>query len=324
MKLKYKKLFVTGHKGMVGSAFVRILKKKKKFKIIVADRKKLDLENQKKVDLFFKKNKPDMVINAAALAGGIYANETFSADFIDKNLIIQHNVIKSCYKYKIEKLLFLGSSCIYPRNCSQPMHEKYLLGNYLEKTNEAYAVAKIAGLKMCEFFNKQFSTDFRSVMPTNIYGLNDKYHEKNSHVIPAMIMKFHKAKSQNKKFVKVWGTGKAKREFIYVDDMVKLCLKIFLKPKEKYYKFLKRKKISFLNIGSGQELSIKKLSKIIKKITKFDGKIIFDKTKKDGTPRKLLDNSSLNSFLKEKRNFVKLENGLSKTYDDFLKKNKKK
>lgn len=320
MKSKFKKIFIAGHKGMVGSAFLRILRKKKKFKIILADRKKLDLENQTKVDLFFKKNKPDIVINAAALAGGIYANETFSGDFIDKNLIIQHNVIKSSHKYNVKKLLFLGSSCIYPRNCSQPMNEKFLLSNYLEKTNEAYAVAKIAGLKMCEFFNKQFNTDFRSVMPTNIYGLNDKYDEKNSHVIPAMIMKFHEAKLYKKKFVKVWGTGKAKREFIFVDDMVNICLKILFKPKKKYNEFLKKKNISFLNIGSGQELNIKELSNVIKKITKFNGQIIFDKTKKDGTPRKLLDNSSLNRFLNEKKNFISLVEGLTKTYDDFLKK----
>jgi len=320
MKSKYKKIFIAGHKGMVGSAFTRKLKKNSRFKVFTADRKKINLEDQKKVDLYFKKNKFDYVINAAALAGGIYANETYSADFIDKNLIIQHNIIRSCYKYKIKKLLFLGSSCIYPRNCPQPMSEKYLLGNYLEKTNEAYAIAKIAGLKMCEYYNKQYKTDFRSVMPTNIYGINDKYHKDNSHVIPAMIMKFHKAKIEKKNFVKVWGTGKAKREFIYVDDMVKLCLKIFFKPKIKYFKFLKKNKVSFINIGSGQELSILNLSKIIKKITKFSGKIVFDKKKQDGTPRKLLDTTILKKLIGKKQSYINLNNGLMKTYKNFLKK----
>ncbi len=319
MKLKYKKIFITGHKGMVGSAFVRVLKNKPGFRIIIADKKKVNLEDQKAVDKFFKKNKPDYVINAAALAGGIYANETYCGDFIDKNLIIQHNVIKSCYKYKIKKLLFLGSSCIYPRDCKQPMKEKYLLGNYLEKTNEAYAIAKIAGLKMCEYYNKQYNTDFRSVMPTNIYGLNDKYHKDNSHVIPAMIMKFHEAKINKKTSVSVWGTGKAKREFIFVDDMVKLCLIVLFKSKKKYFKFLDKNKISFLNIGSGQELSIKDLSLIIKKIVNFKGKIIFDKKKKDGTPRKFLDKSCLRKLIKKNENFVSLKEGLIKTYSDFLK-----
>ena len=320
MKSNYKKIFITGHNGMVGSAFIRILKKNPRFKIIIADRKKINLEDQIKVDLFFKKNKPDYVINAAALAGGIYANETYCADFIDRNLIIQHNIIKNCYKYKIKKLLFLGSSCIYPRNCPQPMEEKHLLSNYLEKTNEAYAIAKIAGLKMCEFYNKQYNTDFRSVMPTNIYGFNDKYHKDNSHVIPALIMKFHDAKVKNKKIVKVWGTGKAKREFIFVDDMVQLCLKVLFESKRKYFNFLKKNNISFLNIGSSSELSIENLSKIIKKITAFDGKIIFDKNKKDGTPRKLLDVTLLNKFIQKKERLVNLENGLFKTYNDFLKK----
>lgn len=320
MKSKYKKIFVTGHNGMVGSAFIRILKKNLKFKIIIADRNKINLEDQKKVNLFFKKNKPDYVINAAALAGGIYANETYCADFIDKNLIIQHNIIKNCYKYKVKKLLFLGSSCIYPRDCPQPMQEKYLLGNYLEKTNEAYAIAKIAGLKMCEYYNKQYNTDFRSVMPTNIYGFNDKYHQNNSHVIPALIMKFHDAKIKKKKIIKVWGTGKAKREFIFVDDMAKLCLKVLFEPKKKYFNFLQNNNISFLNIGSSSELSIESLSKIIKKITAFGGKIVFDKTKKDGTPRKLLDVTLLNKFIRKKEKLINLEDGLFKTYGDFLKK----
>jgi GDP-L-fucose synthase len=313
-----KKIFITGHRGMVGSAFLRYLKTKKKFQIIYANKDKINLEDQKKVDDFFKKNKPDYVINAAALAGGILANEQFSADFIEKNLIIQHNIIKSSYNHNVQKLLFLGSSCIYPKMCKQPMRENYLLGNYLEKTNEAYAVAKIAGLKMCEYFNKQYKTDFRVVMPTNIYGTNDKYNDKNSHVIPALIKRFHEAKIKNKKIVKVWGTGNALREFIFVDDVIDISTKVLFASKKKYLKFTRNKKIDFLNIGSGQEISIKQLSNIIKDIIGFKGKITFDKRKKDGTPRKLLDITNMKKFTK-KIHFQNLKDGLRHTYSDFLK-----
>lgn len=321
MRSKFKeKIFITGHRGMVGSAFVRFFKKLKKFKILVAEKKSLNLENQKKVDNFFKKNRPDYVINAAALAGGIYANETYSGDFIEKNLIIQHNIIKSAHIYKVKKMLFLGSSCIYPKFCKQPMRENYLLGGYLEKTNEAYAVAKIAGLKMCEYFNKQYNTDLRVVMPTNIYGQNDKYHEKNSHVIPALIMRFHDAKLNKRKSVKVWGTGKVKREFILVDDMVYACVKILSLSKKKYFDFLKKRKIEFLNIGTGKEISIKHLSNLIKKVVGFKGQIVFDKRMKDGTPRKLLDISNMLKLTKI-NDFINLKSGLEITYSDFLKKN---
>jgi GDP-L-fucose synthase len=313
-----KKIFITGHRGMVGSAFLRYFKKKKNFHLIFANKDKINLEDQKKVDEFFKKNKPNYVINAAALAGGILANEKFSADFIEKNLIIQHNIIKSSFNHNVQKLLFLGSSCIYPKMCDQPMKEKYLLSNYLEKTNEAYAIAKIAGLKMCEYFNSQYKTDFRVVMPTNIYGTNYKYNDKNSHVIPALIKRFHDAKIKNKKIVKVWGTGNALREFIFVDDVIDISVKVLFASKKSYLKFMKNKKINFLNIGSGQEISIKQLSNIIKIIVGYKGKIIFDKRMKDGTPRKLLDISNMKKFTK-KIHFKNLKEGLRHTYTDFLK-----
>jgi GDP-L-fucose synthase len=319
MNSKYKKIYIAGHRGMVGSAFLKYFKNKN-FKIILEDKKKLNLENQNEVESFFKKNKPDYVINAAALAGGIFANERFCADFIEKNLIIQHNILKSSFNNNVKKLLFLGSSCIYPKMSKQPMKESGILGGYLEKTNEPYAVAKIAGLKMCEYFNKQYNTDFRVVMPTNIYGLNDKYHDKNSHVIPSLIMKFHKAKIKKQKKVEVWGTGKAKREFIFVDDMIRICLKIFFAPKKNYTNFLKKKNINFLNVGSGQEISIRKLSILIKKTVNYKGKIVFNKKMKDGTPRKLLDISNMKSFVKN-NHFVNLKDGLMITYSDFLKLN---
>jgi GDP-L-fucose synthase len=320
MSLKYKnKIYIAGHHGMVGSAFLMNLKKKN-FKVIFEDRKKLNLENQNEVEKFFKKNKPDYVINAAALAGGIFANEKFCADFIEKNLIIQHNILKSSFNNNVKKLLFLGSSCIYPKMSEQPMKENSILSGYLEKTNEAYAIAKIAGLKMCEYFNKQYNTDFRVVMPTNIFGLNDKYHEKNSHVIPALIMKFHEAKIKKYKKVEVWGSGKAKREFIFVNDMVRICLKVLFASKKNYTNFLKKKKIKFLNVGSGQEISIRKLSVLIKKTVNYKGKIVFNKKMKDGTPRKLLDISNMKSFVKN-NHFVNLKDGLMITYSDFLKLN---
>lgn len=320
MNLKYKKkIYIAGHSGMVGSAFLTNLKKKK-FKIIIEDRKKLNLESQNEVESFFKKNKPDYVINAAALAGGIFANEKFCADFIEKNLIIQHNILKSSFNNNVKKLLFLGSSCIYPKMSKQPMKENSILSGYLEKTNEAYAIAKIAGLKMCEYYNKQYNTDYRVVMPTNIYGLNDKYNKKNSHVVPALIMKFHEAKIKKQKKVEVWGTGKAKREFIFVSDMVRICLKVLFTSKKNYTSFLKKKKIEFLNVGSGQEISIRELSFLIKKTTNYKGKIVFNKKMKDGTPRKLLDISNMKSFVK-KSQFVNLKDGLKIAYSDFLKLN---
>ena len=317
-KLK-KKIFITGHKGLVGSSFVRLIEGQKKFQIIKADRYKLNLENQKEVRDFFKKNKPNIVINSAALAGGIYANENFSADFIEKNLIIQHNVIKACHEYKVEKLLFLGSSCIYPKFCKQPMDEKSLLTGSLEKTNEAYAIAKIAGLKMCNSYNKQYKTDFRVVMPTNIFGINDKYDFYNSHVIPAMILKFYTAKKLNKKKVILWGDGKSKREFIYSDDVAKICMAILSKSKSDYNKFLEKNDIDFLNIGSGLELTIKILAKKIQKLTNFKGKVEFNTSMKNGTPRKLLNISNTKKFLKSKYSASNFDESLRIVYHDFLK-----
>lgn len=314
-----KKIFITGHKGLVGSSFVRLIKKQNKFEIIKANRKELNLENQNQVRNFFKKKRPNIVINSAALAGGIYANENYSADFIEKNLIIQHNIIKACYDYKVKKLLFLGSSCIYPKLCKQPMSEKSLLTGPLEKTNEAYAIAKIAGLKMCNFYNKQYKTDFRVVMPTNIFGINDKYDFYNSHVIPAMILKFHKAKKLNKNKVSVWGNGKAKREFIFSDDVAKICMDVLSKSKSEYNKFLKINDIDFLNIGSGVEFTIKSLAKKIQKIINFDGDIIFNKAMKNGTPRKLLNIKNTKKFLKGSYYTTNFDESLKIAYYDFLK-----
>ena len=320
MKSKFKKsIFVTGHKGLVGSSFVRLIKNTNKFRILTVDRKKLDLENQKEVKKFFSKHKPDYVINAAALAGGIGANEKYCADFIEKNLAIQHNVIKACYEYKVKKMLFLGSSCIYPRLCKQPMHEKELLGGILEKTNEAYAIAKIAGLKMCGFYNKQYKTDFRTVMPTNIFGKNDKYSLYDSHVIPALFLKFFLAKKFNKNIVNLWGNGKAIREFIYVDDMVRISMNIFLKPKDQYNRYLKKNDIEFFNIGSGHEFTINKLAQKIKKLSNYKGKIKFDKKMKNGTPRKLLNIQNIKKFLGGKYPISNFDNSLKVSYQDFLK-----
>lgn len=320
MKSNYKKtIFIAGHNGLVGSSFIRLLDQKRKYKILTASRKEINLENQDHVKIFFKKNKPDIVINAAALAGGIYANDKYCADFIEKNLAIQHNIIKACHVYKVKKLLFLGSSCIYPKLCKQPMKEEYLLNGYLEKTNEAYAIAKIAGLKMCTYYNKQYKTDFRVVMPTNIYGINDKYHFDNSHVIPALILKFHTAKKLNKKFVNVWGSGKAKREFMFADDVAKISLKILMKSKKEYNQMLKQNNIEFLNIGSSQELSINALSKTIKKIVGFNGDIKLQKNMKEGTPRKLLDITITKKFLKNNYYITDFEKGLKIAYNDFLK-----
>jgi len=320
MKLKpKKKIFITGHKGLVGSSFVRLIKNQNKFQIIKTDRNELNLEDQKEVRNFFKKKKPNIVINTAALAGGIYANENYSADFIEKNIIMQHNIIKACHDYNVTKLLFLGSSCIYPKLCKQPMSEKSLLTGALEKTNEAYAIAKIAGLKMCNFYNKQYKTDFRVVMPTNIFGINDKYDFYNSHVIPAMILKFYTAKRLNKKQVNLWGNGKAKREFIFSDDVAKICMDILSKSKSEYDKFLKINDIDFLNIGSGLEFTIKRLSKKIQELINFNGNVKFNSAMKNGTPRKLLNISNTKKFLKGNYYTSNFDESLKIAYHDFLK-----
>lgn len=276
---KKDKIYVAGHRGLVGSAIVRRLKKLGYTNLILKTRAELDLIDQKAVAKFFQKEKPDYVFLAAAKVGGINANNTYPADFIYQNLQIQNNIIFNAYKYQVKKLLFLGSSCIYPKNCPQPIKEEYLLSGYLEPTNEAYAIAKIAGLKMCEAFNRQYHTKFISVMPTNLYGPGDNFDLKNSHVLPALIRKFTEAVKEKKSEVIVWGSGKPKREFLFVDDLADAV--IFLMNNYNDSKII--------NIGTGKDISIKELAELIARITKFQGRIIFDKKYPDGTSQKLLN-----------------------------------
>ncbi|MDC3145845.1 GDP-L-fucose synthase [Candidatus Pelagibacter sp.] len=308
-----KKIFIAGHKGMVGSAIFRKLKNKSN-KIVMANKKKLNLLNQKSVLSFFKKNKFDEVYLCAAKVGGIHANNTYVADFIYQNLEIQNNFIHSAYLAKVKKLMFLGSSCVYPKKPKIPIKEDYLLTGELENTNEMYAIAKIAGLKMCKAYNAQFKTDFRAVMPTNLYGKNDNYDSLNSHVIAALIKKIVLAKKQNKKSLIVWGTGKPKREFLHVDDLADATIKIMNLSKSKYIK-IAGKKFPFINIGSGSDISIKDLAKKISKIVGFKGKMIFDKSKPDGTFQKLMDNTKLKKIKWKPK--ISLNSGIKKTIEDF-------
>ncbi len=308
-----KKIFIAGHKGMVGSAIFRKLKNKSN-KIVIADRKKINLLDQKSVLSFFKKNKFDEVYLCAAKVGGIHANNTYVADFIYQNLEIQNNFIHSAYLTKVKKLMFLGSSCVYPKKPKIPIKEDYLLTNELENTNEMYAIAKIAGLKMCKAYNAQFKTDFRAVMPTNLYGQNDNYDSLNSHVLPALIKKIVLAKKQNKKSFIVWGTGKPKREFLHVDDLADATVKIMNLSKSKYNK-VAGEKFPFINVGSGSDISIKDLAIKISKIVGFKGKMIFDKSKPDGTFRKLMDNTKLRKIKWKPK--ISLNSGIKKTIVDF-------
>jgi GDP-L-fucose synthase len=311
-------IFIAGHKGMVGSALVRLLKAQN-IRVITKERRELDLLKQKDVENFFKKKKIDQVYLAAAKVGGIYANMTYPAEFIYENLMIQTNVIHGAFMGKVKKLLFLGSSCIYPRNAPQPIKENYLLSGKLEPSNEPYAIAKIAGIKMCESYNKQYykshKIDFRCVMPTNLYGPGDNYSPLNSHVIPALIYRFHKAKVKNLSSVKLWGTGAPKREFMFVDDMVHIAINIMNIKRVNYYKQIAGS--SHINIGSGIEISIKKLAGIIKEVIGYKGKIIFDKSKPNGTPRKIMNSKIIKKLGFKYR--VNLKEGLIETYRDFLK-----
>ena len=308
-----KKIFIAGHKGMVGSAIFRKLKNKSN-KIVIADKKKLNLLNQKSVLSFFKKNKFDEVYLCAAKVGGIHANNTYVADFIYQNLEIQNNFIHSAYLTKVKKLMFLGSSCVYPKKPKIPIKEEYLLTSELENTNEMYAIAKIAGLKMCKAYNAQFKTDFRAVMQTNLYGQNDNYDSLNSHVLAALIKKIVLAKKQNKKSFIVWGTGKPKREFLHVDDLADATVKIMNLSKSKYNK-VAGEKFPFINVGSGSDISIKYLAELISKIVGFKGKMIFDKSKPDGTFRKLMDNTKLKKIKWKPK--ISLNSGIKKTIEDF-------
>jgi len=307
------KIYIAGHRGMVGSAIVRQLKSKSA-QLITRTHKELDLTNQQQVNDFITKEKPDQIYLAAAKVGGIHANNTYPADFIYQNLIIQANIINAAHQNNIQKLLFLGSSCIYPKSVKQPMREESLLTGTLEPTNEPYAVAKIAGIKLCESYNRQYNCDYRSVMPTNLYGPGDNYHPENSHVIPALIKKFHEGKNNNASKVTIWGSGKPKREFLYVDDMAAACVYVMNLEKIIYQQETKPM-LSHINVGTNQDLTIKKLAEAIAKITGFKGKIEFDTTKPDGSKRKLMDSTRLNMLGWHSK--INLEQGLKKTYKDY-------
>ena len=311
------RIYIAGHNGLVGSAIVRQLKERGFLNLIMRSHKELDLIDQNQVQVFFKKEKPDYVILAAAKVGGIHANNSYPADFIYKNIMIESNVINSAYENKVERLLFLGSTCIYPKAAEQPMQEDALLTNILEPTNEPYAIAKIAGIKLCESYNRQHNTDFRSVMPTNLYGINDNFHPKNSHVIPSLIQRFHQAKINNDPKLVVWGTGDAMREFLYVDDMAQASLFV-LELDEQIYKANTKPMLSHINVGTGKDLTIREMVEIMKKVVGYKGKLVFDNTKPDGAARKLIDISRLSSLGWEYS--VDLKEGLEKTYEWYLEK----
>ncbi|MFL0194654.1 GDP-L-fucose synthase family protein [Clostridium sp. WILCCON 0269] len=302
---KNSKIYVAGHKGLVGSAIVRKLKEKGYENIIGKAHNELDLIDSAEVEEFFETEKPDYVFLAAAKVGGILANSTYPADFIYENLQIQNNVIGMAYKYKVKKLMFLGSSCIYPKMCPQPIKEEYLLSGYLEETNEAYALAKISGLKMCQFFNKQYRTNYISVMPTNLYGPYDNFHPQNSHVMPALIRRFHEAKENNIPEVVVWGSGTPLREFLYSEDMADACVYLM----ETY------EGNDFFNIGTGKEITIRELAEMVKEVVEYDGKLVFDASKPNGTPRKLLDVSKLEEAGWTYK--TELRDGVEKAYEWF-------
>ena len=310
-----KKIFVAGHNGMVGSAICRKLQQQSGVEIITRTRKELDLCDQSAIQEFMKSEKPDEVILAAAKVGGIHANSTYPADFIYDNLQIQNNTIYASHINNVQKLLFLGSSCIYPRQVEQPMRENALLTGILEPTNEPYAIAKIAGIKMCESFNRQYGRDYRSVMPTNLYGPGDNYHPENSHVVPALIRRFHEAKKNNLNEVLVWGTGTPKREFLFVDDMAEASIFVHNLDQDIFIAQT-QPMLSQINVGTGTEVTIKELALAVKEVVGFDGAIIFDHTKPDGTLRKLMDISLL-SKLGWKAS-ISLKSGLEFSYADFL------
>ena len=304
---KTSKIYIAGHKGLVGSAITRLLQKEGYKNLILKTRQELDLLNQQAVTNFFKKEKSEYVFLAAAKVGGILANQTYPADFIYENLVIQANIIHNAYLNKVKKLLFLGSSCIYPKLTPQPIKEEYLLSAALEPSNKPYSVAKIAGIIACQSYNIQYGTNFISAMPTNLYGPNDNFDLETSHVLPALIRKFHEAKINNEKEIMVWGTGKPQREFMHVDDLAGACL------------FLMKNYNSseIINIGTGEDLSIKELAEKIKEIVGYSGKIVWDKTKPDGTPRKLLDVGKIHKLGWNHK--IELENGLKMTYEWYRK-----
>ena len=303
---KISKIYVAGHRGLVGSALRRKLESKGYANLIFRTHGELDLANQQEVNEFFEQEKPEYIFLAAAKVGGILANSTYPAEFIYENLMIESNIIHAAYKYGVKKLLFLGSSCIYPKLAPQPLKEEYLLTGLLEETNEAYAIAKIAGIRLCKHYNQQYGTNFISVMPTNLYGPNDNFDLETSHVMPALIRKFHEAKVNNEPEVVVWGTGKPIREFMHVDDMADACVYLM-------ENFNSNEIGEFVNIGVGKDIKIGELSELIKKIVGFKGKIKKDTSKPDGTPQKLLDVTKLNSLGWKAK--ISLKDGIEQTYD---------
>jgi GDP-L-fucose synthase len=303
---KDSKIYIAGHRGMVGSAIHRKLQEKGFTNFVLRTSKELDLRNQQAVSDFFQTEKPEYVFLAAAKVGGIIANNTYRADFLYENLAIQNNVIHSAYETDVKKLMFLGSSCIYPKLAPQPLKEEYLLSGFLEETNEPYAIAKIAGIKLCEAYRSQYGCDFISVMPTNLYGPNDNYDLQKSHVLPAMIRKFHEAKTAKNESVTLWGTGSPMREFLHADDLAEACTYLMENYSEP----------DFINVGTGTDVTIKELAEIVCKIVRFEGKLIWDTSKPDGTPRKLMDVSKLHA--QGWKHTIALEEGIALAYQDFL------
>ncbi len=309
-----KRIFVAGHRGMVGSAIVRCLVERGYSNIISRSRAELDLTDQAQVRAFFAEEKPHEVYVAAAKVGGIHANNSYPAEFIYSNLMVEANVIHEAWRNGVSKLLFLGSSCIYPRLAPQPMAEDALLTGKLEPTNEPYAIAKIAGIKLCESYNRQYGCDFRSVMPTNLYGPGDNYHPENSHVLPAMIRRFHEAKLADAPAVVIWGTGSPKREFLYVDDMARACVHVMDLPRESYAACTEVT-TSHINVGTGEDLSIAELATLVSEVVGYQGEIRYDTGKPDGAPRKLLDISRIRELGWTPE--VSLRDGVTRAYEDF-------
>jgi len=314
---KAEKIFVSGHNGLVGSALLRALRSSGYQNLLVADRLDLDLTRQGKVEAFLEEETPDVVIVAAGKVGGIHANNTYPAEYIYQNLMMEANLIHGAYASGCRKLLFLGSSCIYPRLAAQPIVESELLAGPLEPTNEPYAIAKIAGIKMCESYNRQYGVDYRSVMPTNLYGPGEDYHPENSHVIPGLIQRFHAAKLNGDESVTVWGTGNAKREFLYVDDLARACLAV-LKLDELAYQSVTSEMVSHVNLGCGYDISIREVAEAVKRAVGFEGELNFDTSKPDGMPRKLLEVSAMKSLGIEPE--FSLDEGLAITYQAYLEK----
>lgn len=316
-ELKNKKIYLAGHTGMVGSAIYRQLQSKGYENILTKNLSELDLRNQSSVEKFFSETKPEILIIAAAKVGGILANNTYRAEFLYDNLMIEANLIHSAYLNKVEKIVFLGSSCIYPKLAPQPLMEEYLLTDTLEFTNEPYAIAKIAGIKLCENYYRQFGCNYISAMPTNLYGPNDNFNLETSHVLPALLRKFHEAKVEEKDSVTIWGTGKPLREFMYVEDLADAIVFMMenINAKDLY-----ENGITHLNAGTGKDISISDLAKLIAEITEFKGKIVYDSSKPDGTPRKLMDVTRLNNLGWKYK--TELQDGITKTYNWFLEKYK--